>query len=220
MTMPFLWLFCLVACAHLYACVRRFERVRHATKPLLMPLLAAWYAAMAGASARLPVVLALLLGTVGDTLLLSARPAFFSTGTACFALGHGCYIFHMLSSLPVWPDARTVLPCVAAYLLLVAVAAFRFWPHLPRRAAPFCVLYMAILAGMSCCALLYARSGMAFGWLVFAGSLLFLVSDAILTRTAFCSNAGEHRLSVMLTYIAAQGLMTSGFLGGAIWKIN
>ena len=68
--------------------------------------------------------------------------------------------------------------------------------------------------------LLYARSGMAFGWLVFAGSLLFLVSDAILTRTAFCSNAGEHRLSVMLTYIAAQGLMTAGFLGGAIWKIN
>lgn len=73
---------------------------------------------------------------------------------------------------------------------------------------------MAILAGMSCCALLYALSGAPGGWVVYAGSLLFLASDALLTHTTFCTTAGEHRFSVMLTYLAAQGLMVAGFLGG------
>ena len=73
---------------------------------------------------------------------------------------------------------------------------------------------MAVLAGMSCCALWYALSGAPGGWVVYAGSLLFLASDAILTRTTFCTAAGEHRPAVMLTYLAAQALMVAGFLGG------
>lgn len=62
-------------------------------------------------------------------------------------------------------------------------------------------------AGATCC-------GAPGGWVVYAGSLLFLASDALLTHTTFCTTAGEHRFSVMLTYLAAQGLMVAGFLGG------
>ena len=216
MSLAFLALFCLCATVHLAACLCRRDALRRATKPPLMPLLACWYAVAAGASLWPAVVLALLCATAGDTLLLShrGRGALFAAGTACFALGHGCYIFALLSRLSAPLPEPAVPLCAVGYAALTAASAAYFWPHLPRKAAPFCVLYMAILAGMSCCALLYALSGASGGWAVCAGSLLFLTSGALLTHTTFCTTAGEHRFSVMLTYLAAQGLMVAGFLGG------
>lgn len=213
MDVLFVVLFCLCALLHLIACQRGIEPLRRVTKPLLTPLLVCRY--LAGATSASPlIVAALLCGMAGDMLLLSHRPALFAVGTGCFAIGHGCYMTFLLGHLAGPLPSGATWPYCVAYLVLTAFCAARFWPHLPQRAAPFCVLYMALLSGMSCCALLYALSGAAGGWLVFAGSLLFLVSDAILTHTTFCTTAGEHRFFVMLTYIAAQGLMTAGFLGG------
>ncbi|MER5734711.1 MULTISPECIES: lysoplasmalogenase [unclassified Streptomyces] len=165
-------------------------------KPLLMPLLAA-YAATRGAPRLL--VAALLLGWGGDVFLLFDADWAFLVGMGSFALGHVCY-------LTLFGRRRTSPALGALYALALAGTVVALWPDLPADLRIPVAGYSLLLTAMA-----YRAS--ALGVLAGTGGALFLLSDTLIaTGIADWPQLPVPDFWVMLTYIAAQYLLTAGAL--------
>ncbi|MFD7438572.1 lysoplasmalogenase [Streptomyces sp. NPDC059861] len=184
-----------------------FEPGHTVAKPLLMPLLALW-AHLSGAPRLL--VAALLCGWGGDVLLLSdAEPAFLA-GMGLFALGHVCYLalFRAHGRPDTAPRARAGLVALGyAVVLTGTVALLR--PGLPADLRVPVAAYSALLTAMAYGAL--TRLGLVAG----LGGALFMLSDTLIaTGIAKWPQLPGPDFWIMLTYLAAQFLLTWGTLGG------
>ncbi|MEU3607364.1 lysoplasmalogenase [Streptomyces sp. NPDC035033] len=165
-------------------------------KPLLMPLLAA-YAATRGAPKLL--LAALAFGWGGDVFLLSDADAAFLVGMGSFALGHVCY-------LVLFGKRRTSPALGAAYALALGGTLVALWPDLPADLRVPVAGYSLLLTAMAW------RAG-ALGVLAGTGGALFLLSDTLIaTGVADWPQLPVPDFWVMLTYIAAQYLLTAGAL--------
>ncbi|ULR49699.1 lysoplasmalogenase [Streptomyces deccanensis] len=196
-----------------------FDAGHLAAKPLLMPLLAA-YAYTRGAPR--PLIAALLFGWGGDVLLLSdAEPAFLA-GMGSFAVGHVCYLVLFGGpgvsagpAAPVGPTGpgrsgrpsyRARVAFGVAYALALVVAVASLWPGLPADLRLPVAGYSALLTTMAWAA---ARLGSVAG----LGGALFVVSDMLIaTGVAEWPQPPRPDLWIMLTYLAAQYLLTRGAL--------
>lgn len=172
------------------------------TKPLLMPLLAA-YAALRGAPRLL--VAALLFGWGGDTLLLSDADPAFLAGMACFAAGHICY----LALFRAYGSARARSGLLAVgYAAALAVTVALLWPDLPADLRIPVAGYSTLLTAMACAAA--TRLGLVAG----LGGALFMVSDTLIaTGVADWPQPPRPDFWIMLTYVVAQFLLVQGVLG-------
>ncbi|MFJ9248794.1 lysoplasmalogenase [Streptomyces sp. NPDC101776] len=198
--------FGLTALVDLLALAVGYDPAHTVTKPLLMPLLAA-YAALRGAPRLL--VAALLLGWGGDTLLLSDADPAFLAGMACFAAGHLCYLalFRTYGGRKGAPRARAVLLAVG-YAAALTVTVTLLWPDLPADLRVPVAGYSALLTAMACAAA--TRLGLVAG----LGGALFMVSDTLIaTGVADWRQPPRPDFWIMLTYIAAQFLLVQGVLG-------
>jgi uncharacterized membrane protein YhhN len=153
------------------------------------------------------LVLALLLGLVGDVFLLEDTPGRFVGGLAAFLVGHLAYV---ASFVAVGLD-RPVLGWVGALVLLVALVVGR--RILPGAVADGGVglgvavaVYMAVIGAM-------AVTGWATGRpLVGLGASLFVVSDTVLAMGRFVTPHRRTSVVVMVTYHLAQALIVAGLL--------
>ncbi len=190
------------------------------TKPLLMPLLAAWLWASTQASPSRPLrgwwLLGLLCSTLGDTLLMftgkSSGGSFFLMGLGAFLLAHGCYI------AGVWGEMRgrrgflhqkpvLLLPALA---YLVALLAW-LWPDVPPGMRPPVAAYAAVLVTMAMSVLNWRnRLARPIFVMLAAGALLFVLSDSLLAINKFGHSFEWSRVAVMATYIVGQWLMARG----------
>ncbi|MFE9437432.1 lysoplasmalogenase [Streptomyces sp. NPDC006602] len=177
------------------------------SKPLLMPLLAA-YAALRGAPRVL--LAALLFGWGGDTLLLPDAESAFLAGMASFAAGHICYlVLFKAYGYRAYGDARArggLLVPVYATALLATVASL--WPDLPADLRVPVAGYSLLLTAMAYAAA--TRLGLVAG----LGGALFLLSDTLIaTGVADWPQPPRPELWIMITYMAAQFLLVAGALG-------
>jgi uncharacterized membrane protein YhhN len=153
------------------------------------------------------LVLALLLGLVGDVFLLEDAPNRFVGGLAAFLVGHLAYV---ASFVTVGLD-RPVLGWPGAAVLLVALVVGR--RILPGAVADGGVglaaavaVYMAVIGAM-------AVTGWATGRpLVGLGASLFVVSDTVLAMGKFVQPRRWTSVVVMVTYHLAQALIVAGLL--------
>lgn len=188
--------FAVAALAELLSVALDWRTGQLLAKPLLMPLLAAYVAARRGP--RL-LVAALLLGWGGDVFLLSSDDGAFLAGMGCFAAGHLCY-------LTLFGRRRTRLDLALGYGLLLLVTLALLRPGLPAELRVPVAVYSLLLAAMA-----YRASGL--GPLAGAGGALFLLSDTLIaTGVAEWPQPPAADLWIMLTYIAAQALLTAGIL--------
>ncbi|MFF6901988.1 lysoplasmalogenase [Streptomyces hydrogenans] len=165
-------------------------------KPLLMPLLAA-YAATRGAPRLL--IAALLFGWGGDVFLLFDADWAFLVGMGSFALGHVCY-------LTLFGRRRTSPALGALYAVALVGTVVALWSDLPADLRIPVAGYSLLLAAMA-----YRAS--ALGVLAGTGGALFLLSDTLIaTGIADWPQLPAPDFWVMLTYIAAQYLLTAGAL--------
>ncbi|MGW2559589.1 lysoplasmalogenase [Streptomyces sp. NPDC001514] len=166
-------------------------------KPLLMPLLAA-YAAVRGAPR--PLIAALLCGWAGDVLLMAGADRAFLVGMGLFAAGHVCY-------LVLFGRVRTSPALGIAYGVFLVAAVGLLWTDLPAELRIPVGVYSLLLTAMA-----YRSSGL--GWTAGAGGALFLVSDMLLaTGIAEWPQLPAPDFWIMLTYVGAQYLLTTGALG-------
>lgn len=200
---PVLLAFLLAATADLAGLLAGAEAVHLVAKPLLMPLLAV-YAALRGGPRLL--VAALLFGWGGDVFLLGDADLAFLVGMGSFAVGHVCYL-----TLFGRGGGRGRVPVAAGagYAVVLAVFLALIWPDLPADLRIPLTGYSLLLTATAW------RAGV-FGAYAAAGGALFLLSDALIaTGIAKWPQAPAPDFWVMLTYIAAQALLTLGVLTAA-----
>ncbi|MFJ2136808.1 lysoplasmalogenase [Streptomyces sp. NPDC098085] len=191
----------LAACAvDLFGVLADVPVVHLVAKPLLMPLLAGYAAARRGP--RLLVV-ALLCGWGGDTLLLSGSGTVFLVGMGSFAAGHICYLW-------LFGRARSPLLAAAGYAAVLATFLALLWNGLPADMRIPMTGYSLLLTAMA------YRAG-ALGRYAAVGGALFLLSDALIaTGIADWPQLPAPDFWVMLTYVAAQFLLTVGALAPGV----
>lgn len=169
-------------------------------KPLLMPVLVA-YAAVRGAPRWL--IAALLFGWGGDVALMVDDGTAFLLGMGSFAVGHLCY-------LRLFGRARASLIAGGAYAVALCAVLVAMWGDLPAAMRLPMTGYSLLLATMAW------RSGVL-GRYAAAGGALFLLSDTLIaTGVADWPQPPAHDFLVMLTYLAAQLLLTTGALGRGV----
>jgi uncharacterized membrane protein YhhN len=196
-------LYAALAAANSAAADQRFLAGERATKPLLMPALAAFALTAAGErmdEIRLPAA-GMALSGLGDAALLGSE-RWFIPGMGAFAAAHACYI----TALARDGAAAGARPKVAAgYAALWAVLIAVLWRRLGALRGPVAV-YSLLLVAMA--VLASGRNRQAA-----AGGALFVVSDALIA----CGLAGldvfpRQESAVMPTYATAQFLLAAGFL--------
>ncbi|MFF5786516.1 lysoplasmalogenase [Streptomyces sp. NPDC012693] len=188
--------FGLAAAVDLISLLAGAELGHQLAKPLLMPLLVA-YAVTRGAPRLLTA--ALLFGWGGDVFLLSDADWAFLVGMGSFAAGHVCY-------LVLFGRRRTSVPLAAAYTAALVGTVALLWPDLPAELRIPVAGYSLLLTAMA-----YRASSL--GLLAGLGGGLFLLSDTLIaTGVAEWPQLPAPDFWVMLTYIGAQYLLTTGAL--------
>jgi uncharacterized membrane protein YhhN len=169
-------LYAALAAANSVSAAKRYRAGELATKPLLMPVLAAFALAAAGGRGkemRLPAA-GMVLSGLGDTALLGPE-SWFVPGMGAFAAAHACYV----TALARDGAARGVRPRVAAgYAALWAVLIAVLWRNLGSLRVPVAA-YSLLLVAMAVLASGRNREAAA-------GGALFVASDALIA----CGLAG------------------------------
>ncbi|MFF1868961.1 lysoplasmalogenase [Kitasatospora herbaricolor] len=195
--------FAATSVAHLGAILTHTPGLQHATKPALMPLLAAHSLA---STERAPKLLApaLMLSAGGDILLQAGGDTAFLAGMGSFAAAHVCYVT-MFVRRGALDDRRRTAVVAAAYAAAWAVMISQLWPGLGDLKIPVAV-YSLLLTST-------AVTSARLGWRTGLGGALFLLSDTLIaTQLADWRELPGHQFWVMATYIVAQYLLASGTL--------
>ncbi|MFB6891116.1 lysoplasmalogenase [Kitasatospora sp. NPDC056327] len=199
--------FAATSAAHLGALLTGTQPLRHATKPALMPLLAAHSvtrAAEAGRRAPRLLAPALLLSAGGDVLLQLGDETAFLAGMGSFAAAHVCYVT-MFVGQGALTDRRRALVVAAAYATAWVTVVGRLWPDLGDLRIPVAGYSLLLASTAVASAGLGPRAGL--------GGALFLLSDTLIaTKLAKWRELPGHEFWIMATYLLAQYLLASGAL--------
>ncbi len=187
--------------AHLGAIVTGTTALQHATKPALMPLLAAHTLTTAEQAPKL-LTPALLLSAGGDVLLQTGNETAFLAGMGSFAAAHVCYVT-MFVKRGALDDRRRTAVVAAAYAAAWALMISQLWPGLGELKIPVAV-YSLLLAST-------AVTSARLNWRTGLGGALFLLSDTLIaTQLAKWRELPGHEFWIMATYVVAQYLLASG----------
>lgn len=185
------------------------------TKPLLMPVLAAWLIVVAWGRWSTPLTwlaVGLLFAWAGDLFLLGEGDLAFLLGLGSFLVMQVCYLVAFLR-VPGPGLVRAWKIALVPYLILWVLLVVLVWPGAADMRIPVLV-YSGVIIAMAVAALdLVLRIPQVLAWRVAGGALLFVVSDALIALTSFgplTSSPGTSAL-IMATYVAAQGLIVTGF---------
>lgn len=173
------------------------------TKPVLMPLLAAWVVAVGSRTRLLRLVLVGIgLSWLGDLALMGDGDGWFLAGLGGFALAQVVYVvaFLPLARAGVLRERPAVLaPYALAWVGLVVLLQ----PRIEEMFLPVAV-YGLLLVGMAALAVGVHR------W-VAVGAVLFVISDAAIALDSLAGlELPASGAIVMGTYTAAQGLIATG----------
>jgi uncharacterized membrane protein YhhN len=194
-------LFAFTAATNIVAAGTGNDSLFWATKPLLMPLLAAMVIFGGGAS-RAPgrtLVAGLSFATVGDVFLMIDGDPWFYAGMGAFAACHACYITAFVRA-GSWRRLRRPPLVLIPLLYAVVVVAAEIVLRLP---IPI-VAYGCLLAVM-------AASAAGLGWRAGVGGALFLLSDLLIGLDLSGVDVPGPPIWVMLTYALGQVLIALGW---------
>lgn len=142
---------------------------------------------------------ALVLGWMGDALLLSRAPKAFMGGLGAFLLSHVLFAAAFLSSALSVP--AMVVAVVMAGLFGAGVLRW-LMPNAPKEFKGPVLAYVVVILAMC-----VAAAGHAFAsqrWAVLVGALLFTASDLSVARDRFVKQGYVNRLWGWPTYFVAQ----------------
>lgn len=142
---------------------------------------------------------ALVLGWLGDALLLSRAPKAFMGGLGAFLLSHVLFAAAFVLGSLSFPAMS-----VAAALALAFGTGVLRWllPHAPKEFKAPVLAYVVVILAMC-----IAATGHAFAsqhWAVLVGALLFTASDLSVARDRFVRQGFVNRLWGWPTYFVAQ----------------
>lgn len=207
-------LYFVVLGADLFAVYNGNESLRYITKPVLMPLLIAFFTFQTkdfASSLKKWVTLALIFSWAGDVLLMfeSTNSNFFIFGLVAFLIAHIFYILFyekVIRNEGLRKNYWWFLPVIIYYIALIYILS----PNLgdmkwPVRIYGIVISYMLIQALQT-----GGIKNFAAATLMIAGAVLFITSDSILAINKFYESFEYAGIAIMLTYGIAQLLITLG----------
>lgn len=208
--LPLLFFF-LVAFLDILFINRNLINKRKFTKPLIIPFLLMYFLFNAK-TINVFIPLSLIFSTLGDTFLLFRKNRrFLLLGLFSFFLTHIFYILLFLEtieilSIPAW--SYLFLPPY----FIIGVMVFRMLDLKEFLLAISVIIYMLAIVTMNFLSFLRFFSVPFNSFiLIFLGSLLFIISDSLLSLRYF----GEKKIRgefVTISYILAQFLIVLGFI--------
>lgn len=212
------WLILLVLIAAVFdwlAIIKKTQRVKYITKPLVIVLLLFWFYLMTGFKSQgFLFAMALIFSCLGDIWLM--LPAgFFILGLLAFFVAHCAYIAAFTPSLPTSP---LVLIILVAALIVVSIFFFtqiragiirtRGAHRLRVLSGIYCFI-LTIMAVSAIATLTRPEWQFAHAIQAAAGGVLFFISDTLLAYDRFVKPMKYGRLAVRVTYHLGQILLIS-----------
>jgi uncharacterized membrane protein YhhN len=206
-----LGVYALVGIIHEVSAIRFWDGTRKITKAALMPVLLVYYI-VTSANLLIVALIAIVFSWLGDIFLIrKEEPKFFRLGLIAFLLSHVFYIVTL-----VLITLSFHIPALVVSIVVALVAEF-FLPKIinpPKAMRGAVVVYGIVILAMSVYALQYMLSVLTLGSvLLFAGSIVFIFSDTLMTYLSFGNKPKYFNAITMLPYIIAQGLIIFGLSG-------
>jgi len=207
-------LYLVVLAADLFGVYTGNETLRFITKPLLIPLLIAFFIFQTkdlASSLKKWIILALLFSWTGDVLLMfeSTNSNFFIFGLAAFLIAHIFYILfyeNVIRKEDLTKNYWWFLPVIIYYIALIYILS----PNLGDMKLPVRI-YGIVISYMLIQALQTGRiKDPGATTLMIGGAVLFITSDSILAINKFYESFEYAGMAIMLTYGIAQLLITLG----------
>ena len=210
----FLAIFAIATAIHLYASIRKNEKLRNYTKPLILLSLIGFYLFAARAIAW-TVVVALVFSWIGDILLMLHGVKWFIAGGISFAVSHLFFIISytrdiVFQKVPV----LAIVALALAFTMAVVLVFQKLTKHLPKGLSVPMFLYLLLNGAMNCFALfrLISAPGLLTA-LTAIGALMFFISDATLFIVRFNKRSlMKSHFVVMLTYSIGELLIVLGLV--------
>jgi len=204
--------FVIASLVNLYAVQTEDLQLIQYSKPLLMPLLLVMlYSESRGNVTLLTLLMAvaLIFSWGGDVALMF--------GDQYFLIGVGCFFLAQLTYLILFSKAVNQTMRFRWYFLIPFIAYGliffnRLIPAAGDLAIPL-IVYGISLLGMAFMALMRKEvvNAKSFTW-VFAGAILFVISDSILAFNKFIGAFEAAGFLIMITYLLAQFMICRGMI--------
>lgn len=183
---------------------------RFVSKPMIMISLIGYF--LSQMKSRLLVdrtqlifLIALCAAFAGDVLLLFEDKFMF--GLIAFLI---MQVLYSISFLRNYKSRNGVHVFGIILIALCSIIFFQLWPMLEDLRIPV-LIYIIAIAFMAYSA--FARDQKSSGyWMVFGGTVLFLISDTALALDQFMQDIDVGKITVMTTYAMAQFLIVRGWL--------
>lgn len=184
------------------------------SKTLLMPILILYYI-FSSKNIIFILIIALFMSFLGDTFLLfENKKTFFKLGLLSFLLSH---IFYLLTFLITSNFLKDKVPFyififLIPYLLYGLFFYRSLFPEIEEVKREI-LMYIIVIILMSFFTIprFYIFS-LKNSLLVFIGSILFIISDSLLSLQIFKEKIKKNSILIMLNYGLAQFLIVSGFI--------
>lgn len=214
MTYVFLVFFIIFTSVHLYASIRKDQRIRNITKPMILLSLMGFYI-FGARSFSWTALLALLFSWIGDILLMHRGVKWFISGGIAFMMSHVFFIARYMQDIDFGRVPILLIICFAVLFTASVIMVFsKLTKHLPGGLAAPMFLYLLLNGAMNCFAVYRCVSVPNLMTVLTAlGALLFFISDATLFIVRFHKRSRmKSHFVVMLTYSLGELLIVLGLL--------
>ena len=214
------FLFAIIVIADLVSKFLQNPQLEHIAKPLLLIWIGGYFFAYAKGLDKTVVKLAgfgFLFSWFGDLFMMfSADFLYFVLGIASFLVAQVLYAFLFLRTIDISgkkPFLKKKPAWLIFYIAFGLIIYILLFNHLDAVLKVAIFIYILAILFMSAMALNRYGNGHPLSFsLVFAGSLLFVVSDSMIAINRFLVSIPFEGLFIMSTYIAAQFLIMKGIL--------
>ena len=210
----FLAVFVISTAIHLYASLKKNQKLRNITKPFILLSLLGFYV-FAARNIYVAIILALFFSWLGDVLLIPKGTKWFTAGGIAFMISHAFFIVGYCKEI-VFSAIPVVLIVLLSVFFAVTVAFIfsKLKEHLPKALFYPMFLYLLINGAMNCFAIFRCVSNPVPSTIITAvGAALFFVSDTSLFFVRFKKDGKlKTHFVVMLTYSIGELLIVLGLI--------
>ena len=202
-------LYALVGVVHEISALLFKEGVRKATKAMLMPVLLVFYVVTVS-EILIVAIVAIAFSWLGDILLIRKdEPKFFRMGLVAFLLSH---VFYIVALLVIIDNYHMIALVISVVIALIAEILLPKLINPPKAMKMPVIVYGVVILSMCVFAFQHVLNHPGFAsTLLFAGSIIFVFSDSLMTFLAFKEEKPKYFNAItMLPYIIAQVFIVVG----------
>lgn len=207
-------IFTISTSVHLYASLKKNQKLRNYTKPFILTSLL-WFYLISAADVRVNIILALIFSWIGDLFLMIPGVKWFTVGGISFMISHFFFILGYLPDITfnmVNPIVTTILGIF--FFVIVSIIFRKLKLHLPKPLFYPMYLYLLINGAMNCFAVFRMLSNQTVATITTCiGAFLFFLSDSTLFFVRFKKDSKlKTHFIVMLTYSIGELLIVLGLI--------